>query len=298
MHSKTPYWLKKRLVVSEDIFRTKDILSEAGVGTICESSLCPNLNECFSKKQATFLILGKTCTRNCAFCSVEKGSPGAVAFDEAEKISIAATRLGLKYVVITSVTRDDLPDGGASQFVKAIDTVRRYSRDIKIEILIPDFGGNAGSLERIVRARPDVLAHNIETVERIYPIVRPGASYRRSLKILKSAKEINPDQITKSGIMAGLGETKKELVSTIQDIGMTGCDILTIGQYMKPRPWNLAVDRIITPQEFEYYEGIGNKAGFKTVITGPFVRSSYGAYEAYKNRKDILNDRCCAAAIG
>jgi len=283
-----PYWLKKRLIANEGVFETKRALEKAQIATVCESSLCPNTNECFSNKRATFLILGKSCTRSCGFCSVEKAKPPEkVDAGEAEKISDVVERLNLKYVIITSVTRDDLDDGGASQFVNVINRVRILKRDINIEVLIPDFEGRPGPLKKIVSRRPDVLGHNIETVKRLYPIARRGSDYSRSLELLRLAKTLDKKLLTKSGIMLGLGEREEEIVDTIRDIRNTGSDILTIGQYLRPGPKNLLVKKFYRPEEFEHFKKTALDIGFRHVASGPFVRSSYFGEEIYKTILEV-----------
>jgi len=304
-----PAWLKKRLIANQDLFETKEILSALKVNTVCESSLCPNLNECFSRRFATFLILGNVCTRSCGFCSVLKDSPGAVDPDEPARIVEAVKRLGLKYVVITSVTRDDLADGGAGQFVKVIEQIKKISTSVKIEVLIPDFNGEGYLADRVIGSRPDIVGHNIETVERLYPLVRPGAGYERSLALLRAVRSRSAGTVTKSGIMLGLGETDDEVIGALNDIRSTGCDIVTIGQYLRPGQYNLPVKRFVDPQKFTRYKLIGEEIGFKYVASGPFVRSSYFAdvYSAavgldIKERsykpKESRHDRCDIAASG
>jgi lipoic acid synthetase len=289
-----PQWLKKRVVISDAFFETKKILADSLVNTVCESSLCPNSSECFSRKFATFLILGKVCTRACGFCSVTKGSAQPVDTKEPQRIADCVQRLGLRYVIVTSVTRDDLEDGGSGQFVKVSESVKRASKDIVLELLIPDFAGKEKSIDAIARTRADIVAHNIETIERLYPAARSGAGYHRSLDLLKTIKNINPGQLTKSAILAGLGETEEELIETMADLRYAGCDILTIGQYLRPGKENAPVDRFVTPEEFARYKKEGRKLGFKFVSSGPFVRSSYMAEENFK--KEILHDNSYAAA--
>ena len=279
----TPAWLKKRLVFGEGAFEVKNILSRHNINTVCESGLCPNLNECFSKKRATFLILGKNCTRTCSFCSVKKGAPQAIDPDEPYRILEAVKSLKLNYVIVTSVTRDDLADGGASQFVKTIEAIRSFSKDMRIEVLVPDFRGEKKLIERIVSAKPDIFGHNIETISRLYTVVRGASDYERSLSVLRSAKDIDRDQITKSGIMVGLGEIAREVVETMEDLRLAGCDILTIGQYLTPGPDNTPVRRFVSPEEFKDYERVGYKLGFRHVSSAPFVRSSYYAENMYEN---------------
>ena len=276
-----PPWLKKRLISSETLADTKRILSEEAIRTVCESSICPNQNECFSRAQATFLLSGDVCTRACAFCSVKKGTPSAVDKDEPRRILDAIRKLGIRYLVLTSVTRDDLDDGGAGQFADVIRIVRGYSREIKIEVLVPDFKGDAAAVKRVVEARPDVFGHNIETVERLYGTARAGANYCRSLELLQCAKDASALQLTKSSIMVGLGETEEDMLSAMKDLRKVNCDILTIGQYLRPRQDNVPVARYVTPHEFGRYRKAGLKLGFRYVASGPFVRSSYMAEETY-----------------
>lgn len=298
MKENLPPWLKKRLLNSEAILEMKAILSEASVGTVCESALCPNLNECFSEKKATFLILGPACTRHCGFCSVRKGRPSVSDPDEPARIADVVKKLGLEYVVVTSVTRDDLPDGGANQFVRTIELIRRSAGSVKIEVLVPDFSGLKRPVEGIVKAMPDIFGHNIETVRRLYPMVRHGSGYARSLSLLRMAKDIATRQITKSGLMVGLGEGPTEIFGTMSDIREAGCDILTIGQYLRPSPENIPIARFVKPAEFDEYKRIGEGMGFGHVSSGPFVRSSYNAEAMYKNMEVRLYDDRCAAAAG
>ena len=280
---KKPLWLKKRLPPFEDLVKVKSILDSAELHTVCEEARCPNLGECFSIGTATLLILGRICTRNCGFCAVEHGVSGPPDEEEPEKVAQAVKNMGLHYVVITSVTRDDLPDGGASHFSKTIRAIRALDPEIKIEVLIPDFKGDLASLNTVLEEGPDVLNHNIETISRLYQEVRPQADYRRSLHLLKKAKERNPRTVTKSGFMLGLGETKREIFSLLQDLSEVKCDLLTIGQYLQPRPDRLPVARYIPPEEFEEYKKLGEEMGFKSVASGPFVRSSFRAAQMFEN---------------
>lgn len=254
--------------------------------------------ECFSKRKATFLILGPACTRSCRFCSVAKGVPLPADVDEKENIVACVSELGLEYVVITSVTRDDLADGGASHFAAVIRRIKAALKSVKVEVLVPDFNGNTDSVKIVMDAGPDILGHNIETVGRLYPTVRQGADYHRSLRILKSAKENYPNKIIKSGIMLGLGETDDEICSAMKDIKETGCDILTIGQYLSPSKDNFPVKRFVAPAEFKKYEEIGMNMGFGRVVSGPFVRSSYLAEETYNKTKGSFYGKCNTAAVG
>jgi len=276
-----PPWLKKRLPPYQDLLKIKSILDETSLHTVCEEARCPNLGECFSKGTATLLILGRICTRDCGFCAVEHGVP--VQPDEAEpqRAAQAVKKMGLQYVVITSVTRDDLPDGGASHFAKMIHALRTLDQKIKIEVLVPDFKGDLPSLKRVLRENPDVLNHNVETIPRLYPDVRPQANYKRSLDLLKKSKGRYPHVFTKSGFMLGLGETEQEVVDLLRDLRRVECDFLTIGQYLQPRPDRLPVVRYIPPEEFEAYKKIGGKMGFKAVASDPFVRSSFHASQMF-----------------
>ncbi len=280
---KKPPWLKKRLPPFEDLAKVKSILDSAELHTVCEEARCPNLGECFSKGTATILVLGRICTRNCGFCAVEHGVSAPPDEEEPKKVAQAVKKMGLHYVVITSVTRDDLPDGGASHFAKTIQAIRAVDREIKLEVLVPDFKGDLSSLITVLKEGPDVLNHNIETIPRLYQEVRPQADYRRSLRLLKRTKERDAQTLTKSGFMLGLGETEKEVSSLLQDLREVGCHFLTIGQYLQPRPDRLPVVRYIPPEEFEEYRKIGEEMGFKSVASGPFVRSSFHAAQMFEN---------------
>jgi len=260
----------------------RSILNGTDLHTVCEEARCPNLGECFSRGTATFLILGRVCTRNCGFCAVEHGVPIPPDETEPEKVAQAVQKMGLRYVVITSVTRDDLLDGGAYLFSKAVQAIRALDPKIKIEVLIPDFQGNPSSLEIVLREYPDVLNHNIETVARLYPVVRPQAAYQISLDLLRRSKEDYPHIPTKSGFMLGLGEIREEVSELLRDLREVGCDFLTIGQYLQPRPDRLPVVRFVPPEEFEEYKRIGEEMGFKAVSSGPFVRSSFHAFEMFE----------------
>jgi len=279
---KKPPWLKKRIPPFQDIQKVKSILEQADLHTVCEEARCPNLGECFSRGTATFLILGKICTRNCGFCGVEHGVPKLTDETEPQKVARAIQRMGLQYVVVTSVTRDDLPDGGASLFAKTIEAIRALDPKIKIEVLIPDFQGDFASLEIVLKEGPDVLNHNIETTARLYSEVRPQADYKRSLQLLRKSKRQDYEFFTKSGFMLGLGETHGEVLELLRDLREVGCDFLTIGQYLQPRPDRLPVMRFVPPEEFEEYKRVGEEMGFKTVASGPFVRSSFHAFEMFK----------------
>jgi lipoic acid synthetase len=277
-----PPWLKIRLSQLRDTSKVKSILNVTSLHTVCEEARCPNLGECFSNGTATILILGKICTRDCGFCAVEGGIPASLDESEPERVAEAISRMHLGYVVITSVTRDDLTDGGASVFAKTIRAVRTRDPKIKIEVLIPDFKGDEASLVTVLKESPDVLNHNVETVPRLYPQVRPQADYGRSLELLRRVKEYNPRMKTKSGFMLGLGETREEVLDLLRDLKRAGCDFLTIGQYLQPRSDRLSVVEYVLPEIFEEYTNIGEKMGFKSVSSGPFVRSSFHASEMFE----------------
>jgi lipoyl synthase len=282
-----PPWLKKRIPPFQDLQKVKSILDEGDLHTVCEEACCPNLGECFSRGTSTFLILGKVCTRDCGFCAVEHGAPIPPDETEPEKVAQAIRKLGLQYIVITSVTRDDLPDGGAFMFAKTIQTIRTLDLEIKIEVLIPDFQGASTPLEIVLKEGPDVLNHNIETIARLYPKVRPQADYERSIDLLKRSKEDYPHILTKSGFMLGLGEAREEVLELLQDLRGARCDFLTIGQYLQPRPDRLPVVRFIPPEEFEEYKRIGEEMGFRVVASGPFVRSSFHASQMFHSNNSI-----------
>lgn len=272
-----PHWLKVKLPTGKNFNEIKDIVQEEKLHTVCEEALCPNIGECFEQRTATFLILGDTCTRQCGFCAVKKGSPTTINYDEPRRIAGAIRKIGLKYVVITSVTRDDLPDGGASVYAEVIQNIRASVKDCKVEVLIPDFAGIPELLEIVLNARPDILNHNIETVPRLYSQVRSNANYHRSLRLLRHARERAPFLTTKSGLILGLGEEWAEIIEVMQAIRNAGCDILTLGQYLKPREDALPIQRYYTPEEFEILKTEGIRIGFKHVESGPLVRSSYHA---------------------
>jgi lipoyl synthase len=281
---KKPPWLKKRIPPFQDILQVKSILAEGGLHTVCEEARCPNMGECFSKGTATILILGKTCTRNCGFCAVEHGIPGQLEDREPEEVALAVKKMRLRYVVLTSVTRDDLPDGGASVYARAIQKIRAMDPSIRIEVLIPDLKGDASAVKAVLKEAPDVVNHNVETVPRLYPEVRPQAEYRRSLDLLARAKRQAPHLFTKSGFMLGLGEEREEVLDLLRDLRSAGCDLITIGQYLQPRPDRLPVARYVPPEEFEEYKKLGEEMGFKAVASGPFVRSSFHASQLFEEK--------------
>jgi lipoic acid synthetase len=277
-----PPWLKIRLSQLRDTTKVKSILNVTSLHTVCEEARCPNLGECFSSGTATILILGKVCTRKCGFCAVERGIPVAPDESEPERVAEAISRMHLGYVVITSVTRDDLADGGASVFAGTIRSIRSLESKIKIEVLIPDFKGDKAALATVLKESPDVLNHNVETISRLYSQVRPQADYGRSLELLKRVKEYNPRMKTKSGFMLGLGESQEEVRDLLRDLKKAGCDFLTIGQYLQPRPDRLPVVEYVPPEIFQEYKKIGEEMGFKSVASGPFVRSSFHASEMFE----------------
>lgn len=273
------YWLRRKLPDQKVLERMDSLLKELNLHTVCDSALCPNRGECFKKGTATFMILGNICTRNCKFCAVEKGKPLPLDPEEPRHIAQAAKHLNLKHIVITSVTRDDLPDGGAKHFAQTIREVKKILPKSTVEVLIPDFKGLWEVLQIVIDAHPEVINHNIETVDRLYKLVRPKAVYKCSLELLRQIKIRDKNIISKSGIMVGLGEEKDEVIKAMKDLREVDCDILTIGQYLKPSPHHLKVSNYIHPDEFEAYRNIGMSLGFKYVASAPLVRSSYHAGE-------------------
>jgi len=276
---KKPQWLKVNYN-SEAVEEVNNILAKLKLNTVCKEANCPNLGECYKKRTATFMILGNVCTRHCGFCNVSKGCVQAVDPQEPQNLAEAAKELGLKHVVITSVTRDDLKDGGAKHFADTIEAVRILNPEITIEVLIPDFKGVAENLDIVIDARPDVINHNLETVKSLYAEVRPEADYERSLFVLKYVKKKAPQILTKTGIMVGLGESAEEVYELMDDCLAVGCDIFTIGQYLRPSSRHIEVKEYVTPEKFAEYKRIGEAKGFKYVASGPLVRSSYKAEEA------------------
>ena len=285
--SMKPAWLKRTLPSGPEYNAVKRLIEHGNLHTVCQEANCPNRWECFSKKTATFLILGDQCTRNCRFCNVSHSEPLPLDAEEPVRVAEAAKTLGLRYAVVTSVTRDDLPDGGAAQFAAVIHALKETQPGVRVEVLIPDFQGDWGALGTVLAARPDVLNHNIETVPRLYPPVRAArgphaADYRRSLDLLAEAKRQAPDIPTKSGLMVGLGETDEELLQTLRDLREAGCAILTIGQYLQPTRKHLPVARYVSPEEFETLRVAALEMGFSEASCGPFVRSSYHAGETFE----------------
>jgi lipoyl synthase len=277
-----PLWLKKRIPSIQEIEKVRSILEGAALHTVCEEARCPNLGECFSKGTATFLILGRICTRNCGFCAVEHGAPFPLDRKEPANVARAIKEMGLRYVVITSVTRDDLPDGGGSHYAEVLRAIHGLDRTVRVEVLIPDFQGDSNSLAAVLKERPDVLNHNVETVPRLYPLVRPQADYGRSLHLLKGSKGQSPEVLTKSGFMLGLGEDRSEVLGVMKDLREAEVDFLTIGQYLQPRSDRLPVLRYLPPEEFEGLKSIGEAMGFKALASGPFVRSSFHASQMFE----------------
>jgi len=283
-HLQKPPWLKKKIPPLQEMQRVKSVLEASSLHTVCEEARCPNLGDCFSKGTATFLILGRICSRNCGFCAVEHGVPPSPDQGEPEEVALTVKKMGLRYVVITSVTRDDLPDGGASHYAEVIRAIRTQDRGIRVEVLIPDFKGNPEALATVIDERPDVLNHNVETVPRLYPEVRPQADYLRSLRLLERSKGQCHQILTKSGFMLGLGEEQREVLDLLKDLRNVGCNLLTIGQYLQPRSDRLPVVRYVTPEEFEEWKKVGEEMGFQAVASGPFVRSSFHASQMFERK--------------
>jgi lipoic acid synthetase len=277
-----PDWLTVPAPPAGELEKMKKLLSSGHLHTVCEGADCPNIGECFANKTCTFMILGDVCTRNCKFCAVTHGRPLAVNLDEPLDVARTARQLGLKHVVITSVTRDDLPDGGAGQFVATIMAIRQLLPHTSIEVLIPDFQGSPESLKEVIKAIPDIINHNIETIPRLYARVRPQAQYERSLQLIKRVHQWGQGILTKSGMMLGLGEEEAEVIQSMQDLLDNGCDILTLGQYLRPSETHLPVVEYIPPEKFQYLETIGLEMGFMGVNAGPLVRSSYNAARTFQ----------------
>ena len=292
MNPRLPEWIRVRPPGTEAYLRTKSILENLGLNTVCQEARCPNIGECFDHSTATFMILGDICTRTCGFCHVGKGRPGAVDADEPIKLAQAVKILGMKHVVITSVDRDDLPDGGSGHFREVIHEIKRVCPEVTIEVLTPDFRGNPESLKKVVMSPIQIFNHNIETVPRLYRIARRGSIYERSLQVLRGAKEMNPNIFTKSGIMLGLGEDGVEIFSVFKDLRKMGCDILTIGQYLRPSLKELPVTRFYTPEEFAEIGEKARELGFKHVESGPLVRSSY---HAWRHAESVLDTAVASA---
>jgi lipoic acid synthetase len=278
MPRRHPEWIKVKTPGSPNYLRLKRILRQKNLHTVCEEARCPNIGECWGNKTATFLILGDTCTRGCRFCAIDKGKPVALDAEEPRNVALVVKDLGLAHIVVTSVNRDDLPDGGAGHFAKTVFWIKALNPQIRVELLIPDFDGNLQALKTVVESGIEILNHNIETVPRLYGKVRPGHSYECSLNILSEAKKYRDDVLTKSGLMLGVGETHNEVIVTLEELRDKKVDIVTLGQYLQPSNRQLKVDRYVTPDEFNEFKMAGEKLGFRHVESGPLVRSSYHAW--------------------
>ena len=286
MRARLPSWFRQPPVDPEAMVLVEGLLNRLSLHTICESAHCPNAGDCFSRKTATFLILGNICTRNCSFCAVAKGRPLAVDDEEPEHLLAALEKLGLRYVVITSVTRDDLDDGGASHFARTVRLIHQRRPGILVEVLIPDFCGSFEALRVVAEARPEVINHNVETVPRLYPRVRAMADYRRSVRLLSRVKDLEPGIVTKSGLMLGLGETREEVVQVMKELREARCDLLTLGQYLPPSEQHYPLSRFVTPEEFSELAATGRELGFAEVASAPLVRSSFKAAELYAKARN------------
>ncbi|WP_278335761.1 lipoyl synthase [Proteiniborus sp. DW1] len=289
MNMRKPEWLKtvQDREAKEAIREMNIMLKDLSLNTVCKEASCPNMGECFKKNTATFMIMGPNCTRHCKFCDVTKGEIFPLDPNEPENVALASKKLGLKHIVVTSVTRDDLEDGGAVHFAKTIRAIKRAIPDSTVEVLIPDLKGVKESLDIVIDAKPDVINHNVETVPSLYSTVRPGAIYSRSLNVLKYVKEKSPDILTKTGIMLGLGEEKEEVLKLMDDLVKIDCDIFTLGQYLRPSSKHIEVKEYVTPETFEEYKRIGEEKGIKYVASSPLVRSSYNALEAIKRIRGL-----------
>ena len=281
MKRRFPSWMKVRMPGGPNYIDLKNLLRESSLHTVCEEARCPNIGECWERRAATFMILGDVCTRRCHYCAVTTGTPAGIDVMEPERLAQTVRKLGLRYCVITSVNRDDLADGGALIFSRCIRRVNDLVPGCRVEVLIPDFDGSMPALKTVVRARPNVLNHNIESVRRVFPRVRPRGDYRRSLDLLAAAREMDPEMPTKSGIIVGMGEEWDEIVETMEDLRGVGCDLLTVGQYLSPSRAHLPIARFYSPDEFDRIRVIGEDLGFKHVASGPLVRSSYHADEQH-----------------
>jgi lipoic acid synthetase len=282
---KKPEWLKVRAPISKEYHETRTLMRDAKLNTVCEEAACPNIGECWAKGHATIMILGSVCTRACAFCNIKTGRPDLLDPHEPERVAESLKKLGLQHVVITSVDRDDLPDGGAEHFAQTINAIRKTSPGTTIEILTPDFLRKPGALEVVVAARPDVYNHNLETVPRLYPTVRPGARYFHSLNLLNRVKQLDPTIFTKSGIMVGLGEDKQEVYQVMDDLRSADVDFMTIGQYLQPTPKHHPLIKFVTPDEFKDFEKMGRGKGFSMISASPLTRSSYHAGDDFEKLK-------------
>ncbi len=284
---KKPFWLKVKAPQGKIFDQTKDLLDDLNITTVCEEASCPNIGNCWSKKHATMMIMGDICTRACSFCNVATGKPNKLDLSEPIRVAKSVAKLNLSHVVITSVDRDDLYDGGADHFVATITDIRKYSPNTSIEILTPDFLKKDGALEKVIKAKPDVFNHNLETVPRLYPSVRPGARYFHSLNLLAKVKEIDPNIFTKSGVMVGLGESQNEIYQVMDDMRSADIDFLTIGQYLQPTIKHHKVEKFIHPEEFDKYKKVALSKGFLLVSSSPFTRSSFHASKDFEKLKKI-----------
>lgn len=278
MPRRHPDWIKVKAPGNPNYLRLKRLMREKNLHTVCEEARCPNIGECWGNKTATFLILGDTCTRGCRFCAIDKGRPLALDPEEPRNVALVVKDLGLDHIVVTSVNRDDLPDGGAAHFAQTVFWIKQFNPSTRVELLVPDFAGNLQSLETVVNSGIQILNHNIETVPRLYGKVRPGHSYEGSLNLLMAAKKQRPEMLTKSGFMLGVGETTQEVLATLQDLRDNAVDIVTIGQYLQPSTRQLRVERYVTPEEFQEFKAEAELLGFRHVESGPLVRSSYHAW--------------------
>jgi lipoic acid synthetase len=293
-----PSWLKVRAPSGENYSRIKEMASELKLATVCQEARCPNIGECWGGGTATFMLMGEVCTRGCRFCNVKTGNPkGKIDNEEPNKIGFAIAQMGLEYVVLTSVDRDDLPDQGADHFARTIEVIKKNDPKLIVEVLTPDFRGERHLVERLVQSKPDVFAHNVETVERLTKRVRdPRAGYRQSLRVLEMVKELDPSRYTKSSIMLGLGEEKEEIIQTLRDLRSIGCDVVTFGQYLQPTKRHLKVESFVAPEQFAEWQAVAEQMGFLYVASGPLVRSSYRAGEFFM--KGVIERRRQAETVG
>ena len=292
-----PDWIRVKAPTSKTYFETRKLVRDNGLHTVCEEAGCPNIGECWAKKHATFMIMGDTCTRACAFCNIATGIPRALDADEPSRVGDAVAQLGLAHVVVTSVDRDDLADGGAEHFAAVIASIREKSQGTTIEILTPDFMQKEGAIEVVATAKPDVFNHNIETVPRLYPTVRPGSRYFTSLELLHRVKQIDPSIFTKSGMMAGLGESRDEMHQVMDDLRSASVDFLTVGQYLQPTPKHVAIDRFVTPDEFDGLARMARGKGFLMVSASPLTRSSYHAGDDFAQLRAARNAKIAKNAV-
>lgn len=291
-----PDWIRVKAPTSKTYQETRDLMRDLKLTTVCEEAACPNIGECWSQKHATFMIMGEVCTRACSFCNVATGKPDALDDMEPLRVGVAVQRLGLRHVVVTSVDRDDLPDGGAQHFTRVIKAIRHKSPGTSVEILTPDFKNKAGAADIIASEAPDVFNHNLETVPRLYPTIRPGARYFTSLQLLAEMKKLKPEIFTKSGLMVGLGESREEIMQVMDDLRAADVDFLTIGQYLQPTPKHAAVDRFVPPEEFTELANLARARGFLMVSATPLTRSSYHADDDFQQLKAARAERLKAAS--